>query len=287
MKPGKPVVIAANYPLYFFAQRIAGDSATVRIPEFNGDPAFWKPDGEQTRALQQADLLLLNGAGYESWRDWVTLSQESLQDTSRGFSDRLIAMNDAPVHQHGPGGEHSHGELAFTTWLDPLLAAEQAAAAKRGLDRLLPQHEREFQGRLQELTDQLQELDRELAEALEVLGDQPVIFSHPVYQYLAGRYGLDGVSVHWEPDREPGTGDWIELQRHLQRHPARFMLWEDAPLEAVAERLRELGLEPLVFHTLALPPAEGDYFDGMKANIERLQLRGKSPTTLPSSSNSG
>jgi len=32
------------------------------------------------------------------------------------------------AHTHGPEGEHAHENLASTTWLDPILAVEQARA---------------------------------------------------------------------------------------------------------------------------------------------------------------
>jgi zinc transport system substrate-binding protein len=265
-----PIVVAANYPMQFFAQEIAGDSVAVRLPRFDGDPAYWQPDSESIRLLQSADLLLLNGAGYESWLGWVTLPQDSPLDTSQNARDRLVSVEDQVPHQHGPGGQHSHGGVAFTTWLDPSMAAEQATAIERGLSPLFPLQASAYRERLVHLKARLEDLDHRLASTLSTLGDQPVVFSHPVYQYLARRYGLNAVSVHWEPDRTPAARDWIELQRLLRRHPARVMLWEDFPLETTARRLRELGVEPVVFQTLALPPERGDYFEAMEANIRRV-----------------
>ena len=32
-----------------------------------GDPAFWQPDAQAVATFQQADLILLNGAGYTLW----------------------------------------------------------------------------------------------------------------------------------------------------------------------------------------------------------------------------
>ena len=61
---GKPIVIASNYPLYFFTRKIAGDAIDVRFPEIEGDPAMWAPGGQASADLQDADLLILNGAGY-------------------------------------------------------------------------------------------------------------------------------------------------------------------------------------------------------------------------------
>ena len=49
---------------------------------------------------------------------------------SAGFADRYIE-GETYTHSHGPGGDHEHGELAFTTWLDPTLAVEQARVEPR------------------------------------------------------------------------------------------------------------------------------------------------------------
>ena len=55
-------VYVVNYPLQYFAERIAGDQATVVFPAPpDEDPAFWTPDVSTIAGYQQADLILLNG----------------------------------------------------------------------------------------------------------------------------------------------------------------------------------------------------------------------------------
>ena len=113
-----------NYPLQYFAERIGGEHVEVSFPAPpDGDPAYWNPDPDSVAAYQQADLILLNGASYAKWVAIVTLPTSKLVDTSKGFRDRYIIIEGAVVHSHGPEGEHSHGETAFTTWrfcLNPL-----------------------------------------------------------------------------------------------------------------------------------------------------------------------
>ncbi len=53
------------------------------------------------------------------------------------------------------------------------------------------------------LTGALTALDAELQASVAGNPELPVLFSHPVYQYLAHRYGLSARSVHWEPDQMP------------------------------------------------------------------------------------
>ena len=73
-EPGKPTVYAVNYPLQYFARRIGLGAVDVRFPApANVDPAFWVPEPATIVAFQDADLILLNGAGYARWIEHASL----------------------------------------------------------------------------------------------------------------------------------------------------------------------------------------------------------------------
>ena len=133
----EPVVVyVTNYPLKYFAERIGGEQVEVHFPAPpDEDPAYWMPDPETISKYQQADLILLNGAGYEKWVDAVSLPKSKLCHTSAEFASDYIALEDAGTHSHGPEGEHAHGGTAFTTWLDPTLAVKQADAIRASLSK--------------------------------------------------------------------------------------------------------------------------------------------------------
>jgi zinc transport system substrate-binding protein len=264
-------VYAVNYPLAYFAERIGGDQVQVEFPgPTHGDPAFWSPDTATVAAYQGADLILRNGAGYARWVDRVTLPPSKVVDTSAGFRERYLYLENVATHSHGPEGEHSHGEVAFTTWLDPTLALEQAQAIHQALLEAWPQGEATFQAGWEALQQDLQVLDRRLAETVGPAAETPLLASHPVYQYLARRYELQVESVHFEPDEDPGAGGWRELEELRTRHPARWMLWESSPLPATAQRLRDAGVEPIVFEPCGNRPEDGDYLTVMSRNVESL-----------------
>jgi len=270
---GQPItVITSNYPLYYFAGQIAAgsDSVNIVLPEIEGDPANWQPDSQAIAELQGADLVVLNGAGYEPWLAWVTLPENLLLDTSGSFTGRLIPIANEAVHQHGPSGEHSHKGFAFTVWLDPELAVEQSRSIHAALIRLSPENKAAFDQGLATLTRSLLQLDREQELLFDRLGNRPVLFSHPVYQYLQARYRINGVSIHWEPGELPATRDWVELSEIIGTHPAGLMLWEDTPLEEVAAGLSESDIRSVSFHTASNRPENGNYMDVMQENILRL-----------------
>ncbi len=269
---GPVVVYVTNYPLKYFAERIGGEHVTVHFPApSDEDPAYWTPAPETISNYQQADLILLNGAGYERWTEAVSLPRSRLCQTSSQFTaEDFILLEDAVTHSHGPEGEHAHGGMAFTTWLDPTLAVKQADTIRVALAKLRPQHADAFRQGYAALRSDLEALDQEIADIVMRASDQPVLFSHPVYQYFERRYGLKARSVHWEPDKTPTDAMWAELSELLEKHPAKVMIWEGEPSRTTADKLAELGLVSIVYDPCANTPPELDYLAIQRKNLAAL-----------------
>lgn len=266
-----PSVQVVNYPLQYFAERIGGELIEVGflVPP-DVDPAYWRPDAEAVVAFQRADLIFLNGAGYAQWIDRVSLPVSRLIDTSAGFREDYIEIRDTSTHQHGPQGEHTHGEIAFTTWLDPTLGIEQARAIMTALSRKWPDHAETFESNFESLELDLSTLDADLKRLFSSRADEPLLASHPVYQYLARRYGLEVISLHWEPQQPQMVEMMTDLDSLLVEHPATFMLWEGEPLDVMRRQLKDRGVKCIVFEPAANAPDEGDFMNLMRKNVEEL-----------------
>ena len=179
-------------------------------------------------------------------------------------------LDESPLHQHGPEGEHSHQGTAFTTWLDPELAILQAESITDALIEIAPSGETGFRENMASLRKDLVQLDLDFAEVFSQLEGRPVLFSHPVYQYLQHRYEINGQSLHWEPDEAPSIPAWIRLQQMRASHSALIMIWEDQPLTSTATRLSDTGISSVSFQLLANRPDQGDFLSAMHANGKRL-----------------
>ncbi len=263
------LVATVNYPLMYFAERIGGDHVElIFLVPADEDPAFWSPDAEAIAAYQQADLILLNGAGYAKWIERASLPPSRIENTSAGISDRLIKLTEISTHSHGPEGEHEHTGSAFTTWLDLELAKAQALTITEAMIRTRPEKESDFRSALAALEADLSALDERLSAAGAKLSSVPLIFSHPVYQYLERRYGLNGLSVHWEPNESPNMK---ELSNLLDHHPARWVVWEGEALAESISQLETAGVSSVVFDPCGNRPAEGDFLTVMDANVTRLE----------------
>ncbi len=263
------VVYVTNEPLRAMAERVGGDAVEVHLPTPQGiDPAHWSPEAVVVARYQAADLVLRQGAGYDPWIERATLREQRVVDTTAPFADLLIRTG-APTHRHGPKGEHSHGATAFTTWLDPSLAASQARAVGEALADLRPEDAAALRERAAQLAAGLEALDARLARATARLSAPP-IYSHPVYAYFDRRYELAGRSLHWEPEVPPDEDGWRALEALIDEQPAHLLIWEAEPREDVVRRLAGLGVESLVFAPCGNRCGD-DWLAVQEANVARLE----------------
>lgn len=269
----KFTVYTVNYPLTYFAERIGGAFINVVFPAPPDiDPAFWSPDTETTREYQVADLILLNGAGYEKWAQKVSLPVMRTVDTSRAFRKDLIFIESTITHSHGPGGDHSHGGTAFTTWLDFSQAAQQAESIFKALARKIPSQKAELSKNYGSLQRDLLSLDKRMLDLSMNRPDIQLLGSHPIYQYLARRYSLHVKMVMWEPDEDPGEQDWEHLKTLLQSYHAEWMIWEGEPLPASRKQLEGMEIKSTVFSPCFSRPQHGDFLSVMRQNVTNMEL---------------
>jgi len=266
-------VYTVNYPLAYFAERIGGEQVEVVFPAPpDVDPAYWMPDQATITAYQQADLILLNGANYAKWVGKVSLPRGKMVDTSRKFKDRYIYAAEVTTHSHGAEGAHAHESLAFTTWLDLSLAKLQAAEIYKVLARKRPMSEMLFKKNFKALAVELENLHAAIKAIVESDPRRAILGSHPVYDYLSAGYGMNLISVHWEPDEIPSVSQWNELKQILQKHRAEFMLWEGKPNPESIDRLKAHGVASVTFYPCGNRPERGAFMSVMRANVEQLKL---------------
>ncbi len=265
----KLIVYAVNYPVAYFAERIAGDAAEIVLPVPGGqEPAFWEPSIAEIGRFQQADLILLNGANYALWTRTTSLPRSRTVDTSRGFADRYIAA-DAVTHSHGPEGAHAHGATASVTWLDFSQAILQAEAIADAMSRRRPDEADGFAARLAALRADLQALDNEARAIAADAGDILFIASHPLYQYFARAYGLRVKSFGWESDAGLTEAQWAEFDAQRAGALRTVMIWETEPPADSAAALARRGMAGTVF-TIADNRGEADFLATMRANLSAL-----------------
>jgi len=268
---GPASIITVNYPLFYFTQQLAAELAIVTLPVSPEiDPAQWNPKVDDILQMQQAELIILNGAGYSLWLDKVSLSPDRLVNSSLDAKDRWISLAGQTTHSHGPGGEHSHSGYAFTTWMDMTLARHQVSAIAKALVQRWPEQQQAIALREENLLEALTTLDKRYQQLAKGLAGKNLIYSHPVYQYFERRYQLVGESLHWEPGEMPSEKQWTELRRLLAGKSDALFIWEDEPSTEIAERMAAMELAYVVIRPAA-NISNKNWLSEQQANLKRLQ----------------
>jgi zinc transport system substrate-binding protein len=271
-KESIPTIFVSNYPLQFFTQSIAGQKVKIIFPaKDSDDPASWQPKPEQISSIQNADLIILNGASYEKWIENVSVSTSKIVNTTAKLTDKLITYKESLTHSHGPEGEHAHMGTAFTTWLDFSLARLQAKTIYESLIAHYPENKELFLSNYQNLDKELSLLDKQFLALNSKNKNATLVFSHPVYQYFQQRYGIPGHSVHWEPHMEITSEMWQDLEQNIDDHATEWMVWEDKPLASSISFLQEKQIKSVVFNPCGNIPQSGNFLTVMKDNLIELE----------------
>jgi zinc transport system substrate-binding protein len=251
---GKPVIYTTFYPTQYFTQRITGDFADVICPvPADEDPIFWNPDSVMIAKYQQADLVILNGAGFEKWVNTVNLPQSRIVDSAKSFEAEFITYENAVQHQHGEKGAHTHEGTDGHTWVDPINAITQSKAILDALNKKYPDKKERFDANFASLKSDLQELDTGFKE---ISNKTPLLASHPAYNYIARRYGWNIKNLDLDPDDPPAR---------LNDNFSKIILWESTPTKEIPSFLNS------TFSPCEHAPPSGDYLSIMKTNLDTMR----------------
>ncbi|MCA9014848.1 MAG: metal ABC transporter substrate-binding protein [Planctomycetaceae bacterium] len=267
-----PVVVVVNYPLQFIVESLVGPEFKVLNPvPPDVNPEIWLPDDAMIQTIQQADLIVTNGADFADWVKKLSLPRSKVLRTSLSLKDALITVPDFEVHSHGTGGAHSHAGTVSFFWLDPALMERQADAIAQRLILLAPQEKARINANLEQLKKSLKPLNQKLNQLQAEYPGLHWFSERPVYQYLARRCGWTMHHLHWKQDTVPGESDWENLRTMQKEHKISFLLWEHKPEEKRVKELAQHGVTSVVLDPLTVKPAQGDYLTEMQRQLAQLE----------------
>lgn len=263
-------VKTTSFPVDWLVRRIGGQRVEAEnILPPGEDPPFWQPPGAVVAGLASADLIVANGATFEKWMATASLPRARVVETSRGLD--LIQLPGI-THSHGAGGAHSHVGTDPHTWSDPELFALQAAAVGRALTEADPGGAAEYEAALGRLRADLEALSASYRQVLHPPEGLRLAASHPAFNYLARRYGLEIRSFGFEPSEAPDEAALAELSAWAAGEGPVALLWEappsDAARAAFPPQVRHVYIDPL-----EQPPEGGayDYLGQARANVARFK----------------
>lgn len=179
-------ILTSFYPIYIMALNVTHDVPDVTVvnmtPPVTGCLHDYRLTPGDMKKIEKADLLILNGAGMESF----------LQQTLKSAKCPVIdASKGIPLTNQNPH-----------VWVSISRAIQQVQTIGTELAKVDPAHAGLYKKNTRIYVQSLTQLKRDMKTALAPYKGQSIITFHEAFPYFAEEFGLQIPAVI---DREPGT----------------------------------------------------------------------------------
>ncbi|MDP8888436.1 MAG: zinc ABC transporter substrate-binding protein [Thermoproteota archaeon] len=191
----KITVVASFYPLYEFASRVVGDRAEVSsLVPAGVEPHDWEPTAEDISRGRAADVMVINGAGFERWVD--EMETKAVANTSEGIEFNYKEGKEVGDDEHGHLGATVGGGVNPHIWLDPILAKHQIDKIRDVMVSSDPANADYYNQNADRFTAELDSLDAFIRSELADCDKSDFIAFHDAFIYFSERYDLRQHSIH-------------------------------------------------------------------------------------------
>lgn len=263
---------ATAYPVYLLAREVMEGVEGVELIAVVNQPVSCLHDYTLTisnmKAIEQADLLLLNGVGLEDFLG-DALEGRPFVDCSEGVA--LLETNGEAHHDH-EHDEHDHGEHDPHIWMDPERAARMTENIAAGLAQADPDHGEAYLANGAAAAAELRGLKEELSARLDGLRCRKLITFHDGFAYMADAFGLELLaSIEEEEGSEASARDIVEIVEAVRTYDLPAVFVEANGSDATANAIsRECGAAVYTLSMLMSGPEGASYGALMTGNIEVL-----------------
>jgi zinc transport system substrate-binding protein len=241
-------LLATFLPLYDDAIDVVGDKGSVKLlVPFSVDVHDFEPTPSSIISVQQADLLIYNGAGLEPWIPQIVASAGNSKLIEVNASQGLPLI---PVPQQY---QKDNRTVDPHVWLDPVLAQMQVKNILQGLIKADPSDEQYFTANANALIAKFQYMDQELRTGTAHVATRTFVSFHEAFGYLAKEYNLVEVPLAGPFEEEPTPSDIAKAVAAINQNHLCVCFAESlenpAPIQAVAAQTHA--------HVWILDPIEG------------------------------
>lgn len=249
-----PLQVVASFSILAdWVREIAGDAAVVgALVGANADAHVYEPTPADVRRVAHADLVVLNGLGFEGWIERLA--------TAAGRARRVVATEGIVPRRVGPAVDPHvwHSLPLAERCIDTLRAALAAARPERAAD---------FARRADDYRVRLRALEERAQAAMHAIpvDARRVITSHDAFGYLGDAFDIRFVAPRgWNTDAEPSAAQVATLVRQVRALQVRALFVENITDRRLVDRIaRDTGAVvggTLYSDALSPPGTEADTF---------------------------
>lgn len=210
----EPVKVVASFSILAdMVRQIGGDQVEVTtLVGPDGDAHVYQPTPSDARAVAQADLIVVNGLGFEGWFDRLFKTagaKAQVAVASAGVTPLTMEDEEHPKSHHGHDHGHGSGHDDVTdphAWQSLANGRMYAATIGEALARVAPDRAERFRTAAAAYAQRLGALEswvnREMAAIPK--SERRLITSHDAFGYFGKSYGIEflapaGASTEAEP----------------------------------------------------------------------------------------
>ena len=265
------IITSATF-LNEFSQNIGKEmiDVTLLVP-MGADPHDWEPTIRDRERLQKADVIIVNGIGYEHWIGSFDSNdnQGIIVDTSNGISTLDFEKHD----DHAKEDDHDgHEDLDPHIWLNPVYAQLQVKNIANALSNSDPTNKNYYQSNAAIYNKELDLLDSKIRTELSGCKTDFITF-HNAFSYFSEEYGLTQHTIISSNDSHgevtPQTlENIISLARELN---IKVIFAEESTSTKTSQVIAdEIGGKVLVLSPLEIVSDE-TYVEKMTQNLNNLK----------------
>jgi zinc/manganese transport system substrate-binding protein len=281
-KPAQPLVVCANTLLHDFVRTLGADAIDARCLLTPGrDPHSFEPAPADVRLLLSADLIVINGLGFETWLEKLlknSAPRGPLLTASDGIPPLRADAHDHSEHDHAHHQDHNHGDTDPHAWHDLRNAARYVENIRDALVKLAPDSASAIHARTTIYLAELTSIDKEFRQRLAAIpaARRKLVTSHDSLRYLGNAYGLEIIPISGlRPDQEPSARQLATIVKLLRRENIRAVSIESTTNPKIPTLLaKEAGVavvNELYTDSLGAPDSPAATFLGMaRANLETI-----------------
>lgn len=235
---------------------------TVLLP-VGADPHTFEPTPQDLVAIAEADLIVANGAGLETFLEGLlenAREDSEVVSVSEGIDLRRLedAQADDEDEEHGAEGLDPH------VWFDPNNVIIWTDNIEQALSKRDPSNAQIYASNAESYRRELNELDGWIREQVGNLPGEKrkLVTDHQIFGYFAERYGFEQVGAvipSFSAGAEPSAQQIAALEDKIEqlRVPAIFVGQTVNP--SLAERIaRDTGIKVVPLYTDSLTQAGGE-----------------------------
>ncbi|WP_155962268.1 metal ABC transporter solute-binding protein, Zn/Mn family [Streptococcus ruminantium] len=266
-------IVTSFYPIYSLVKEVSGDKNDVRMIGSRSGIHSYEPSAADIKAIHDADVFIYHSRILESWAG-------RLGSNLQGSSVKVLeASTNLPLAKV-PGLEDMEAGQGIDeatlydphTWLDPILAGQEALEIGDLLAKSDPTNAEYYKKNAEKLKEAAQKLADKYSPIFAKAKSKTFVTQHTAFSYTAQRFGLKQLGIAGVSEEEPSPRKLAEIKEFVDTYKVKTIFTEKGSSDKLAKALASsTGVSLKILDPLEADPENNlSYLENLEKVLETL-----------------